>query len=76
MNDQPIFPDYSGANVRAIVPTLLAPNGGADRAWMPAPVREARQVVVLVLDGLGWEQLQEHTEEMPTLSAFEGGPIT
>jgi hypothetical protein len=76
VNDQPIFPDYSGANVRAIVPTLLAPNGSADRAWMPAPVREARQVVLLVLDGLGWEQLQDHTVEMPALSAFEGGPIT
>ena len=76
MNDQPTFPDYSGANVRAIVPTLLAPNRGADRDWMPAPVRKARQVVVLVLDGLGWEQFVQHREYMPTLATFEGGPIT
>ncbi len=76
MSDQPIFPDYSGANVRAIVPTLLAPNRGADRAWMPASVREARQVVVLVLDGLGWEQFCQYKEHMPTLSTFDGGPIT
>ena len=27
---------------------------------MPAPVRDARQVVLLVLDGLGWEQFVEH----------------
>jgi hypothetical protein len=76
VTEQPTFPDYSGANVRAIVPTLLAPHRGAERDWMPAPVRDARQVVVLVLDGLGWEQLVEHRAEMPTLSAFEGGPIT
>ena len=76
MNDQPIFPDYSGANVRAIVPTLLAPNRSADRAWMPAPVRDVRQVVVLVLDGLGWEQFGQFREHMPTLATFAGGPIT
>jgi Type I phosphodiesterase / nucleotide pyrophosphatase len=76
VTDQPIFPDYSGANVRAIMPTLLAPHRNADRGWMPAPVREARQVVVLVLDGLGWEQFKEFSGHMPTLATFEGGPIT
>ncbi len=76
MNDQPIFPDYSGANVRAIVPTLLAPQRGSGRDWMPGPVRDARQVVILVLDGLGWEQFIEHREHMPALATFEGGPIT
>jgi hypothetical protein len=76
VNDQPIFPEYSGANVRAIVPTLLAPNRAADRGWMPAPVRDARQVVILVLDGLGWEQFVEHRDRMPNLAAFAGGPIT
>ncbi|HEX3088269.1 MAG TPA: alkaline phosphatase family protein [Ilumatobacteraceae bacterium] len=76
MNDQPIIPDYSGANVRAIVPTLLAPSGGADRSWMPAPVHDARQVVILVLDGLGWEQFCLYKAHMPTLATFQGGPIT
>jgi Type I phosphodiesterase / nucleotide pyrophosphatase len=76
VNDQPILPDYSGANVRAIVPTLLSPNRGAGRDWMPGPVRAADQVVILVLDGLGWEQFVEHKQHMPTLATFEGGPIT
>ncbi len=76
MNDQPIFPDYSGANVRAIVPTLLAPNRGTGRDWMPGPVHAAGQVVILVLDGLGWEQFVEYKPHMPTLATFEGGPIT
>ena len=75
MNDEPIFPDYS-ANVRAIVPTLLAPKRGLGRGWMPEPVRDARQVVILVLDGLGWEQFDDHREHMPTLATFEGGAIT
>ena len=76
MSLEPIFPDYAGANVRAIVPTLLAPQRGAGRAWMPGPVRDAAQVVMLVLDGLGWEQFVEHRRHMPTLATFEGGPIT
>mgnify|MGYP001491131775 CR=1 FL=1 len=71
-----MFPDYSGANVRAIVPTLLSPNRGAGRDWMPGPVRAAEQVVILVLDGLGWEQFVQYKEHMPTLATFEGGPIT
>ena len=29
-----------------------------------------------MLDGLGWEQLQEHRDLLPTLTAMEGGPIT
>lgn len=32
--------------------------------------------VLLVLDGLGWEQMKERPECVPTLGAMEGGPIT
>ncbi|HEY7627789.1 MAG TPA: alkaline phosphatase family protein [Ilumatobacteraceae bacterium] len=74
MNDQPIFPDYS-SNVRAIVPALVAPQRSG-RQWMPEPVRDADQVVILVLDGLGWEQLQERPELMPNLCSFAGGAVT
>jgi predicted AlkP superfamily pyrophosphatase or phosphodiesterase len=31
---------------------------------------------MLVVDGLGWEQLQERRHLAPTLGAMEGGPIT
>lgn len=75
MNDQPIFPDYS-ANVRAIVPALLGPQPRAGRDWMPGPVRDARQVVILVVDGLGWEQFDQRRAIMPALASFDGGPIT
>ena len=43
---------------------------------MPAAALEARQVVLLVLDGLGWEQMQARRSLVPTMSAMAGGPIT
>jgi hypothetical protein len=75
--DGPIIPDYGGANVRGIIPALLGPVPWSTGlpAWMPAPVSSARAVVVLVLDGLGWDQLQTHRELMPTVAAMVGGPI-
>src|SRR5690349_1540223 len=58
VNEQPVLPQYSGANVRGIVPALLAPRGAPLPAWMP-PLAAAPQTVLFVLDGLGWEQLRE-----------------
>jgi hypothetical protein len=72
----PLLPNYSGANVRGIVPALLAPSSVALPEWMPAAVRGARQVVLMVIDGLGWEQLRERAHVAPTLAAMTGGPIT
>ncbi len=43
---------------------------------MPAPVREAKAVVLLLVDGMGWEQLCGRAKLTPVLSAMEGGPIT
>ena len=76
--DLPILPDYDGANVRGIVPALLGP-GEWDRSlpdWIPDPVRGARQAVLLVLDGLGWDQLQQRRHIAPTIAAMAGGAIT
>lgn len=61
----------------AIVPALLGPQGTrVIPAWMPAPVEAARSVVLLVVDGLGWHQLQAHKKFLPTLSSMAGGSIT
>jgi predicted AlkP superfamily pyrophosphatase or phosphodiesterase len=43
---------------------------------LPAAATEARQIVLLVLDGLGWEQLRERPAVAPVLAAMTGGPIT
>ncbi|HWL42488.1 MAG TPA: alkaline phosphatase family protein [Ilumatobacter sp.] len=74
---EPIVPEYSGACVRGIVPALLGPGDwSALPAWMPPGLAGCRQVVLLVLDGLGWDQLGQHGAHAPTLSALAGGPIT
>ncbi|PIE34015.1 MAG: hypothetical protein CSA55_01730 [Ilumatobacter coccineus] len=62
----------------SIVPTLLGPQSWASGlpSWMPELVADARQIVLLVLDGLGWDQLRDHESCAPTLSSMVGGPIT
>lgn len=73
----PIVPEYQGANVRGIVPALLGTSDWtAVPDWMPEVVRGARQAVLLVLDGLGWDQLQDHRDLMPTLAELPGRSIT
>ena len=74
---EPVAADYSGACIAGIVPALLtrAPDAPPP-AWFPAPVAGARTVVLLVLDGLGWESLQGHRDTLPALGAMEGAPIT
>ena len=78
MSPTPIVPDYAGANVRGIIPALLGPStwSGTLPAWMPPVLADADKIVLLVLDGLGWEQLQEHAALMPTLSSLAGDRIT
>jgi len=71
----PVLPDYSGACVTNIVPTLLAGMPSAP-AWFPSEAFEARQVVLLVLDGLGWDQLTTRHQYAPNLAAMAGAPIT
>jgi len=43
---------------------------------MPSEAGGARQVVLLVLDGLGFTQLAERSSLAPTLTSGSGGPIT
>ena len=70
----PVVPAYHDACVTALVPALL--EGSAAPAWLPAKVLQARQILLLVLDGLGWLQLRDRTEVAPTLTDMAGGPIT
>jgi hypothetical protein len=71
----PVVPDYVGANLTGVVPALLAPPG--DRpAWLPELLQRAEQVVLFVVDGLGWRQMMERRELLPNLTAMAGEPIT
>ena len=70
----PVVPAYHDACVTGLVPALL--EGSAAPTWLPAKVLQARQILLLVLDGLGWLQLRDRTEVAPTLTDMAGGPIT
>jgi hypothetical protein len=75
MSVPPLLPTYGGPCITNVVPALLHPTSTAPE-WLPAVAHEADRVVLLVIDGLGWNQLQERTAKAPTLSAMDGGPIT
>jgi hypothetical protein len=81
---RPLLPDYGGACLSTLVPALLSvATDRSDRtddapSWLPEAARQARQIVLLVLDGLGWEQLQARQTWLPALAAADGldQPIT
>lgn len=73
---EPVIPDYRGANVCGVIPGILAQAPGRRPEWFPEDLQHARQVVVLVLDGLGWNQLWAHRDRLATLAGLQGGPIT
>ena len=70
---EPVAAEYAGACIAGIVPALVA---GQPAPWLPDAVRDARTVVLLVVDGLGWDALAQHPDRLPTLCGLEGGPIT
>jgi hypothetical protein len=73
----PVMPDYQGACISNVVAALSDPDHPAPE-WVPPIAREADRLVLLVLDGLGWEQLQARPDLAPTLSSADGidRPIT
>lgn len=72
---EPVVPEYGGACISNVVPALLDRANGLP-GWFPGEVAHAPQVVLLVLDGLGWEQLNVRRHLAPALSSLHGGPIT
>lgn len=74
MHDGPLIPEYDGACIANLVPVLF---GLDDRPgeWVPSAAREADQIVLLVLDGLGWDQLCDRPSIAPEMSALDGRPI-
>ncbi len=81
VDDAPRCPEYLGACVTNIIPALLGPGGTeALPAFFPEVARGANQVVLLVVDGLGWHQLQDRIHRQPacapTFAEMQGGSIT
>jgi predicted AlkP superfamily pyrophosphatase or phosphodiesterase len=77
---EPILPDFGGACLQGVVPGLLDhlgdPTGTPLPAWAPACVAGARQIVLLVIDGLGAEQLAARSHLAPVLGSGAGQSIT
>jgi Type I phosphodiesterase / nucleotide pyrophosphatase len=75
MSDDPLLPTYDSGCIANVVPALLHTYEG-DVGWVPPAILEADRVVLLVIDGLGWNQLQSRAHLTPTLARLEGVPIT
>jgi len=72
---EPVLPDYGEACLSSVVPAVLDRHASMPR-WMPDPVGDAAQVLLLVVDGLGWRQMAALSDHVPTLMEGTGGPIT
>ncbi len=70
-----MLPRYGEGCLTDVVAGLCAPEDTVPR-WIPESARGAERVVLLVLDGLGWNQLLAHRGLMPVLSGFAGGAVT
>ncbi len=70
---EPVRAVYDGPGIASLIPALL---GSADDAWLPPPLADATTVVVLVLDGLGWQALERHPGELSTIRSLEGTAVT
>jgi hypothetical protein len=67
------LPDYGGAWIGVLLPALAS---GAAPPGAPAWVAQARQRVLLLIDGLGWELYHRFASSLPSLADFDGTRIT
>ncbi len=72
---EPIIPRYGRGCVTELIPTLLG-SSPTDGSLVGSEIVEAAAIVVVVIDGLGWNQLQERAAHAPTLTSMAGGPVT
>ncbi len=76
MSSEPplIVPAYGSGCVVDILSYLLP--GGRGTGHLPVEIGNSPQRVLMILDGLGWEQLQDRQHHAPTLHRMHGGAIT
>lgn len=70
----PLLPDYFGACTSNVVDALLDELDDPPE-WFPASVAGADQVVLLVLDGLGWEQMRDRLALLRGFTQMDAVPI-
>lgn len=70
-----IRPAYGKGCVTDILPAILGYNPPGTSP-LPVEFSGTGPNILMVLDGLGWEQLQDRKDIAPFLSSLAGGPIT
>lgn len=76
---EPLLPAFGGPSLTGVVAAVAAGargTGDGGFSWAPPLLGAAGRVVLLVVDGLGWDQLQARRALAPTLSGGEGQAIT
>jgi predicted AlkP superfamily pyrophosphatase or phosphodiesterase len=78
---EPVLPDFGGRCLTEVVRLLLGEGSREAEApvasWLPEPVHSARQVALLVLDGLGAHQLEARASRLaPVLGSGTGTTVT
>jgi len=75
VGEDPVLPDYEGACTSNVMRPLVE---DPDRVpgWFPEGVVGADQVVLWVLDGLGWEQMQERLAGLRGIPLMNATAIT
>ncbi len=68
-----VLPAYGSGCISDIIPAILRPS---TESKLPINLESGSPKVLLVLDGLGYLQLQERAKIAPTLSGLTGGSIT
>ncbi|ALG07242.1 alkaline phosphatase family protein [Kibdelosporangium phytohabitans] len=71
----PLVPRYGSGSLADVVPSIMAGLGVPGMA-ATLPLPEARRVCLLLVDGLGWEQLRAHQADAPFLTGLAGAEIT
>lgn len=78
----PVLPRYGAGSLVELMPWVLrgalGPRGSAPElpAWIVDHDTSVDRRVVLLIDGLGWNQLQERRSLAPTLAGLAGSVIT
>ena len=75
VDDGPFLPDYEGACTSNVVGTLLEDHN-APPSWFPDGLAGADQIVLLVLDGLGWDQMLDRWSLLRGLPLMNRAAIT
>lgn len=66
----PVLPAYGRRSLAELTPSLLAALDGTDGTRNPLGIAPAGRVCLLLVDGLGSEQLAAHAAEAPFLSSL------